>query len=52
MSFGSPQWLTITKTIPLSGFPAWQLLPVATALAGITVLAGAGDWIISRRELK
>lgn len=52
MNFGSPQWLTITNTLPLSGFPAWNLLPVATALAAITVLASAADWIISRRELK
>ena len=43
MNFGSPQWLTITNTLPLSGFPAWNLLPVAMALAAITVLAGAAD---------
>jgi ABC-type transport system involved in multi-copper enzyme maturation permease subunit len=52
MSFGSPQWLTITKTVPLGAFPAWQLLPVSTALAAVTVMACAADWIVSRRELK
>jgi ABC-type transport system involved in multi-copper enzyme maturation permease subunit len=52
LGFGSPQWLTVTKTLPLGGFPAWKPLPVATALAAIAILAGIADWIIARRELK
>jgi len=49
---GSPQWLTITYSFPLSGFPAWKLLPTAAALAAIAILGGVSNWIISRRELK
>jgi ABC-type transport system involved in multi-copper enzyme maturation permease subunit len=49
---GSPQWVTITQALPLSGFPAWKPLPIATALAAIAILGGVSNWIISRRELK
>jgi len=53
IGFGSgSQWVTITQTLPLSRFPAWKPLPLATALAAIAILGGVSNWIISRRELK
>jgi ABC-type transport system involved in multi-copper enzyme maturation permease subunit len=51
LSSGSP-WITITHALPLSAFPAWKLLPLATALAALAILGGVSNWIISRRELK
>jgi len=51
LGIGSPQWLTITQTLPLSGFPAWKPQPMEMALAAIAALAGATGWVISRREL-
>jgi hypothetical protein len=53
IGFGSgSQWVTITQTLPLSRFPAWKPLPLATAVAAIAILGGVSNWVISRRELK
>ncbi len=49
---GSPQWLTITKALPLAGFPAWKAGPLLAALGFAGAMCGATGWIWTRKELK
>jgi len=38
--------------LPLTDFPAWKPLPIATALAATLILTAVTGWMLSRKELK
>jgi ABC-type transport system involved in multi-copper enzyme maturation permease subunit len=52
IGFGSPQWLTISRALPLQNFAPWRALPLLTALLLTLAFGAATGWVYARKELK
>jgi len=52
VGFGSPQWLTVSRTIPLYAFAPWRALPLLTALLLAASFAAATGLLYTRKQLK
>ncbi len=52
VAFGSPQWLTVSRAIPLHGFAPWRALPLVTALLLAAAFAVATGLLYTRKQLR
>jgi hypothetical protein len=52
-NFGTWQWLTVSRNLPLpTGFAHWHLLPTMTPIVLICMFTAAVAWVFQRKELK
>jgi hypothetical protein len=52
IGFGSPQWLTITRALPLNSFATLRALPMVTALLMTLAFSAVTGLLYTRKELK
>jgi ABC-type transport system involved in multi-copper enzyme maturation permease subunit len=51
-SFGTWNWLTVTRNLPLpTGFAHWHRLPTVTPIAMICLFTAVVAWVFQRKEL-